>query len=211
MATPLIWPAGPCSQSQLVSTPLVLRRMSADGLVVFVALRVGTRIFSKGGGLGMDDYITVLCVVVMLVTCILITIGTQYGLGRGMEAIDSQFIPRALKWDVIISSVLIWTFLLPKFAIIAILKRILNYGLKTTILFWGLALIPGLYIGYIGLVVQAMRSGRIWLEQNHTGRKMCQYQGHVRFGLFHFGLFCLPRCVLRSIPDSVHYAPQHAT
>jgi hypothetical protein len=49
-------------------------------------------------------------------------------------------IPRALKWNVIISSVLIWTFSLPKFAIIAILRRILDYGLKTTILFWGLAL-----------------------------------------------------------------------
>ena len=88
----------------------------------------------------MDDYITVFCVVVMLVTCILITIGTQYGLGRRMEAIDPPLIPRALKWNVIISSVLIWTFSLPKFAIIAILKRILDYGLKTTILFWGLAL-----------------------------------------------------------------------
>ncbi|KAJ4355065.1 hypothetical protein N0V95_003283, partial [Ascochyta clinopodiicola] len=106
----------------------------------FVALRVGTRIFSKGSGLGMDDYITVFCVVVMLVTCILITIGTQYGLGRRMEAIDPPLIPRALKWNVIISSVLIWTFSLPKFAIIATLKRILNYGFKTTILFWGLAL-----------------------------------------------------------------------
>ncbi|CAG5179562.1 uncharacterized protein ALTATR162_LOCUS9348 [Alternaria atra] len=108
--------------------------------VFFVALRVGTRISSKGGGLGMDDYITVFCVVVMLVTCILITIGTQYGLGRRMEAIDPPLIPRALKWNVIISSVLIWTFSLPKFAIVAILERILNYGLKTTILFWGLAL-----------------------------------------------------------------------
>ncbi|KAI5365788.1 hypothetical protein J4E82_011171 [Alternaria postmessia] len=76
----------------------------------------------------------------MLVTCILITIGTQYGLGRRMEAIDPLLIPRALKWNVTISSVLIWTFSLPKFAIIAILKRILDYGLKTTILFWGLAL-----------------------------------------------------------------------
>ena len=61
----------------------------------------------------MDDYITVFCVVVMLVTCILITIGTQYGLGRRMEAIDPGLIPRALKWDVIISLVLIWTFSLP--------------------------------------------------------------------------------------------------
>lgn len=45
-----------------------------------------------------------------------------------------------MKYNVIISSVLIWAFSLPKFAIIAILKRILEYGLKTTILFWGLAL-----------------------------------------------------------------------
>lgn len=46
----------------------------------------------------------------------------------------------ALKYNVVISAVLIWSFSLPKFAIIAILKRILNYGTKTTILFWGLAL-----------------------------------------------------------------------
>jgi hypothetical protein len=114
--------------------------MAAYCLVVFVALRVGTRISSKNGGLGMDDYITVICVVVMLTTCILVTIGTQYSLGRRMEAIDTASIPRALKWNVIISSVLIWTFSLPNFAIIAILKRIPNYGLKTTTLFWGLAL-----------------------------------------------------------------------
>lgn len=139
MAPSLIGLAGLCLQSQLASSPPMLRRMAANCLAVFVALRVGTRMSSKGGGLGMDDYITVFCVVVMLVTCILITIGTQYGLGRRMEAIDPPLIPRALKWNVIISSVLIWTFSLPKFAIIAILKRILNYGLKTTILFWGLA------------------------------------------------------------------------
>ncbi|KAL7622457.1 hypothetical protein AAE478_007962 [Parahypoxylon ruwenzoriense] len=46
----------------------------------------------------------------------------------------------ALKYNVIINAVLVWQFSLPKFAIIAILKRILNYGVKTTILFWGLGL-----------------------------------------------------------------------
>lgn len=140
MALSLIEPAGLCSQLQLASRPFILRHIPANRLIVFVVLRVITRIFGKGGGIGMDDYITVFCVVVMLITCILITVGTQYGLGRKMEAIDPPLIPRALKWNVIISSVLIWTFSLPKFAIIAILKRILNYGLKTTILFWGLAL-----------------------------------------------------------------------
>ena len=140
MALSQIGLAGPCSRSQLVSCPLALRRTAANCLVVVVTLRIGTRTFGKGGGLGMDDYITVLCVAVMLVTCILITIGTQYGLGRRMETIDPALRSRALMWNVIISSVLIWTFSLPKFAIIAILKRILDYGLKTTILFWGLAL-----------------------------------------------------------------------
>lgn len=132
--------AGLCSQSQFASSTLMLSRMAANCLVVFVALRVGARMFSKGGDLGMDGYITVCCVIVMLVTCILITIGTQYGLGRRMETIDPPLIPQALKWNVIISSLLIWTFSLPKFAIIAILKRILNYGLKMMMLFWGLAL-----------------------------------------------------------------------
>ena len=66
MALSLIELAGLCSQSQLASSPLILRRIAANCLIVFVALRVGTRIFGKGGGIGMDDYITVFCVVVML-------------------------------------------------------------------------------------------------------------------------------------------------
>ena len=57
-----------------------------------------------------------------------------------MGDLDATQIPRALKWNVIISSVLIWVFSLPKFAMICTLKRILDYGLKTTIAFWFLAL-----------------------------------------------------------------------
>ncbi|GKU06342.1 integral membrane protein [Fusarium langsethiae] len=113
-------------------------------ILLVVILRLSSRQFfgqgNVGGGLGWDDFITAFCVVVMLVTCIMITIGTHYGLGRRLEDIDPTLIPGALRWNVIISSVLIWTFSLPKFAIIATLKRILDYGLKTTILFWGLAI-----------------------------------------------------------------------
>lgn len=92
------------------------------------------------GGLGLDDYITVGCLVVFLVTCILISLGSRHGLGRHMATLDPESIPLALKYNVIISAVLIWSFSLPKFAIISLLKRILNYGTKTTILFWALAL-----------------------------------------------------------------------
>lgn len=110
---------------------------------VVVALRVFCRAFYgrvRGGGLGLDDYITIGCLAVFLATCVLITIGSHYGLGRHFAAVPPENIIPALKYNVIISSVLIWTFSLPKFAIISTLQRILEPGTKTTILFWGLAL-----------------------------------------------------------------------
>ncbi|OBT61042.1 hypothetical protein VE03_09157 [Pseudogymnoascus sp. 23342-1-I1] len=112
---------------------------------VTVALRVICRTyFVRGegslGSLGVDDYITIVCVAILLLTCILVSIGSHHGLGQHMGSLDHPEIVQALKWNAIISSILIWSFSLPKFAIIAILKRILDYGRKTTILFWILAL-----------------------------------------------------------------------
>jgi len=107
---------------------------------VIVALRILCRAGFGANYLGLDDYITVFCLVVILATCILVNIGSNYGLGKHMAALNPADIVPALRYNVIISAVLIWSFSLPKFAIIAILKRILNYGTKTTILFWGLAL-----------------------------------------------------------------------
>ena len=80
------------------------------------------------------------CIATLLLTCILVSIGSHHGLGRHMASLEPADIVQALKWNVVISSILIWSFSLPKFAIIAILKRILNYGTKTTVLLWGLAL-----------------------------------------------------------------------
>jgi hypothetical protein len=107
---------------------------------VIVGLRIFCRMRYAGAGIGMDDYITCGCLLVFLLTCILITEGSRHGLGRHMATLDPESIPLALKYNVIISAVLIWTFSLPKFAIISVLKRILNYGTKTTVVFWGLAL-----------------------------------------------------------------------
>ncbi|OAQ60667.1 hypothetical protein VFPPC_06781 [Pochonia chlamydosporia 170] len=110
---------------------------------VIVILRVICRLFLKRGphgGIGLDDYITIFCVLVLLVTCVLVNIGSSHGLGRHMKTLEPEQIVQANRWNVIISSVLIWSFSLPKFAMVAILKRILSYGLKTTIVFWFLAL-----------------------------------------------------------------------
>ncbi|KAI2472855.1 hypothetical protein F4781DRAFT_382135 [Annulohypoxylon bovei var. microspora] len=91
-------------------------------------------------GLGLDDYITLFCMVLSLVVTILITIATGYGLGRHAYDLDDESRTIALKYNVIINAVLIWQFSLPKFAIIAILKRILNYGTRTAVLFWTLGI-----------------------------------------------------------------------
>lgn len=116
----------------------------ATASIVLIGMRVFCRLnYGMGGlvrGLGLDDIITVFCWLVFLVTCILITIGSSHGLGRHMNTLEPEQILEALKYNVIISSVLIWAFSLPKFAIVALLKRIINYGVKTSILFWGLAL-----------------------------------------------------------------------
>ncbi|KAG5980444.1 hypothetical protein E4U55_004021 [Claviceps digitariae] len=110
---------------------------------IIVGLRVICRVYLKqgpNGGFGLDDCVTVACVLCLLVTCILISIGSAHGLGKHMNTLEPAEIVQANRWNVIISSVLIWSFSLPKFAMVAILKRILNYGIVTSILFWSLAL-----------------------------------------------------------------------
>jgi hypothetical protein len=92
------------------------------------------------GGLGLDDAITVLCLIVTMVSCIIISISIVKGLGQPTDDLTASQRKVALKWNVISNCVVIWSFSLPKFAIIAILKRILNYKWKTATLLWSLAL-----------------------------------------------------------------------
>ena len=89
----------------------------------------------------MDDYITAVCFFIFAITCVLVTVAHSYGSGRHMDDIQPrENIRQAIKWNVISSAVLIWTFSLPKFAVIATLQRILDFGTRTTIGFWGLAI-----------------------------------------------------------------------
>ncbi|KAI0382240.1 hypothetical protein F5Y04DRAFT_51373 [Hypomontagnella monticulosa] len=111
--------------------------------IVIVGLRIICRLYFRHlhrAGLGLDDYITVFCLFLSLAVCILVTIATNYGLGKHAYDLTDDQKSNALKYNAIINAVLIWQFSLPKFAIIAILKRILNYGTRTAILFWTLGL-----------------------------------------------------------------------
>ncbi|KAI1396773.1 hypothetical protein F4819DRAFT_117511 [Hypoxylon fuscum] len=110
---------------------------------IIVGLRIFCRLYygrNQRAGLGLDDYITVFCLILSLVVCILVTIATGYGLGKHYYELDEDQQVNALKYNAIINAVLIWQFSLPKFAIIAILKRILDYGIRTGVFFWTLGL-----------------------------------------------------------------------
>ncbi|KAI1138908.1 hypothetical protein F5Y05DRAFT_382864 [Hypoxylon sp. FL0543] len=109
-------------------------------LTVVIALRLYCRLSFGRVNLGADDCVVVLCLVVAFVDCIFTTIGINYGLGKHYDTLDPADAVLALKWSVIASTVNVWVFSLPKFAIVAILKRILNFGTKTAILFWSLCI-----------------------------------------------------------------------
>ncbi|ETS81261.1 hypothetical protein PFICI_06263 [Pestalotiopsis fici W106-1] len=111
--------------------------------IILTRLRIYCRLAygSKGiiRGVGLDDLITIFCWILFLITCVLVTITVSHGLGKHMSALSPEQITESLHWNVISNSVAIWVFSLPKFAIVALLRRILTYGNKTAVLFWGLA------------------------------------------------------------------------
>ncbi|KAK6194130.1 hypothetical protein LQW54_011771 [Pestalotiopsis sp. IQ-011] len=112
--------------------------------VALTALRIYCRLAygSKGiiRGVGLDDIITIVCWVLFLITCALITVDVSYGSGKHESVLSEEEIIEAAHWNVITNAVAIWVFSLPKFAIVALLRRILTYGKKTAIMFWGLAI-----------------------------------------------------------------------
>lgn len=127
------------------NTSLFQHKTNLSYPTVIVILRVISRtLLVRGGGplgnLGLDDLIIVLCTVVLLLSCIVVHMGAINGLGRRSATLEPHEAVEAMKWNVIIGSILIWSFSLPKFAIIAILRRILNYGWKTSFMFYSLAI-----------------------------------------------------------------------
>lgn len=105
-----------------------------------VGIRIYCRVAFSRHGVGADDWLTILCLVVNLIDCVFATIAISYGLGKHINSLDPADATLAGKWTVICAVVHVWVFSLPKFAIVAILKRILDFEMKTGILFWGLCI-----------------------------------------------------------------------
>ncbi|KAK7968733.1 hypothetical protein PG988_007806 [Apiospora saccharicola] len=100
-------------------------------MILVVGLRIYCRTSFGKNRLGLDDGITGFCVVISLVSCILMTVARANGAGQHTWTLSESQRVQALKWNIILDSV---------FAIICILKRILNYGEWTAVAFWGMCL-----------------------------------------------------------------------
>lgn len=64
----------------------------------------------------------------LLVTQIFIQIAAGYGNGQHYDTLSRYDQVEAMRWNTMIDAVIIWAFSLPKLAIVALLRRILNYG-----------------------------------------------------------------------------------
>lgn len=105
-----------------------------------MGLRIYCRTAFGANRFGLDDAITLLCLALALAACIVMTLSSARGLGGHAGALPPDQLDLALRWNGITGSVLVWVFTMPKFAIIAILQRILQYGRRTSVVFWALCL-----------------------------------------------------------------------
>ncbi|KAF3766873.1 hypothetical protein M406DRAFT_327988 [Cryphonectria parasitica EP155] len=108
------------------------------GLRLYCRLRYGPRL---GGGIHVDDFITVGCLLVLLTFCILLSIALPFGVGQHYQTLSAATQAQALKWNAILNAATPWLCTLPKFAIVSTLERILSYSTRTRVMLWGPALV----------------------------------------------------------------------
>lgn len=93
-------------------------------MTVIVALRVHARV--KFAKFGYDDWITVICWLVFLITAIITSVVIAWGFGKHVDDIPDADLPRARKGQVIGTASVILSFASPKFAIMATVQRATN-------------------------------------------------------------------------------------
>ncbi|KAF3014705.1 hypothetical protein E8E14_006414 [Neopestalotiopsis sp. 37M] len=94
--------------------------------LIFVVLRLYCRRFHGPRQWGLDDYITAFTMVIFCFSLVLFSLSVNYGLGRRYAEVSTSDAEQALYWFVMLSAVSIWTFSLPKLAIVALIQRLLN-------------------------------------------------------------------------------------
>lgn len=103
-----------------------------------MALRVYCRTAFGRNLLGADDVVAMFCLGFFLASAVLTSVACRFGMGKHGLRIPPADHVLVTRWSVLLCAVSIWTFSLPKFSIVAMLRRILNPSTATTGLFWAL-------------------------------------------------------------------------
>ncbi|CAP71655.1 uncharacterized protein PODANS_6_40 [Podospora anserina S mat+] len=132
--------------------PTILGVTSAMTLlgIVFVAARVYSRVISMGK-IYLDDYITLFSITLCVIYVGLAGAAISHGGGRHLDTLSPEDVKKALYYTVISFVPGVSSFTIPKFAVVVLLRKILNPGRAHRMVMWVVSVIYGLLA--IGMLV----------------------------------------------------------
>lgn len=105
-----------------------------------IARSISRTAFGKNN-LRLDDYITFVCLCWDYAAAIATTLAVQAGAGKHIWDVSPSSVPNIMYHSLIMSSINIWNFSMPKFAIIALLGRLLPLKKQIYYSLWTFAII----------------------------------------------------------------------
>ncbi|KAK4039654.1 hypothetical protein C8A01DRAFT_16397 [Parachaetomium inaequale] len=117
--------------------PLILGVTSAMTALalLFVVGRIYSRLIAFGG-LGLGDYIVIICILLSISYIVLTAIAVSYGVGRHVTTVPQEDIRHAMHYTIVSFMPGILSFAIPKFAVIILLAKLLNPGRWHRVIMW---------------------------------------------------------------------------
>ncbi|KAK4651098.1 hypothetical protein QC762_0089170 [Podospora pseudocomata] len=132
---------------------------------VFVAGRVYSRVILMGK-IYLDDYITLFSICLCIIYVGLAGATISHGGGRHLDTLSQEDVKKALYYTVISFVPGVSSFTIPKFAVVVLLRKLLNPGRAHRIVMWIVSIIYGLLA--LGMLVinfaQCTPARAQWLE-----------------------------------------------
>ncbi|KAK4215053.1 hypothetical protein QBC37DRAFT_460079 [Rhypophila decipiens] len=122
--------------------PLILGVTSSLTILtfLFVAGRIYSR-FLSAGKLAIDDYIVIVCICLSISYVALAACAISYGAGRHVTTLDPAHVTKAVYYTVVSFVPGVTSFMLPKFAVVILLARLLAPGKIHRTIMWVICVI----------------------------------------------------------------------
>ncbi|KAK4232686.1 hypothetical protein C8A03DRAFT_20071 [Achaetomium macrosporum] len=127
---------------------------------LFVVARISSRMISIER-LGIDDYLVVVSTLLSILHVAFIAVAISYGAGRHIATLPPQDIPHAIVYTLVGSTPGVLSFVVPKFAIVILLAKILDPGRWHKLFMWVISAVYSLMS--VGIVVA------VWLQCTPVG------------------------------------------